>query len=399
MNVGTRAVYGSLQKAIGKAAPGRTLRITGTCTGSFTIPKPLLLQRGDAAAVLKGHGDTVLRVSGSGVTLIGLRIVGGTATACPTTGPGWVCGGGIHNTGVLTLIKTVVAGNTAPGGSGSSLGGGIYNDENATLSLTLSTVSDNRATTDFSEADGAGIANAGTLHLDRSTISRNSASGEGDVYGGGIFEYQTTGLVIVASTISGNTMDAPGRAWGGGLYVDKGSVVIRNSTIAGNSVTGGGDQGRGGGIFESGAEMAISASTIASNRVTAPTGMGGGIWTNGAPTVRASIIAGNTADTGRDCTMDDPASSEGDNLIGSGASCLGFQDGQKGDQVGTNNAPVDARLATLASNGGPTKTRALRAGSPAINAGPPSMCATGKDQRGVKRPQGGGCDLGAYEKD
>jgi hypothetical protein len=50
----------------------------------------------------------------------------------------------------------------------------------------------------------------------------------------------------------------------------------------------------------------------------------------------------------------------------------------------------------------PPKTIALLAGSPAINAIPEGEngCATEitTDQRGVSRPQGSGCDIGAFEK-
>jgi len=57
----------------------------------------------------------------------------------------------------------------------------------------------------------------------------------------------------------------------------------------------------------------------------------------------------------------------------------------------------------LANNGGPTKTIALLKDSPAINAIPKgeSGCATEitSDQRGVSRPQGSGCEIGAYEKE
>jgi hypothetical protein len=48
----------------------------------------------------------------------------------------------------------------------------------------------------------------------------------------------------------------------------------------------------------------------------------------------------------------------------------------------------------LSDNGGPTQTHALLAGSPAIDAG--ASCPT-SDQRGAPRPQGGACDIGAYE--
>ena len=52
----------------------------------------------------------------------------------------------------------------------------------------------------------------------------------------------------------------------------------------------------------------------------------------------------------------------------------------------------------LAANGGPTQTHALLPGSPAIDAGGTSAngCPA-TDQRGFPRPQGGACDIGAFE--
>jgi hypothetical protein len=58
---------------------------------------------------------------------------------------------------------------------------------------------------------------------------------------------------------------------------------------------------------------------------------------------------------------------------------------------------ADPLLGALADNGGPTQTRALNTGSPAIDAGNSGACPA-TDQRGVSRPQGGGCDIGAYER-
>ena len=63
---------------------------------------------------------------------------------------------------------------------------------------------------------------------------------------------------------------------------------------------------------------------------------------------------------------------------------------------GTSLNNTDPLLLPLANNGGPTWTMGLRAGSPALNtadcaAAPPT------DQRGYARPNGPGCDLGAYE--
>jgi Ca2+-binding RTX toxin-like protein len=56
---------------------------------------------------------------------------------------------------------------------------------------------------------------------------------------------------------------------------------------------------------------------------------------------------------------------------------------------------VSPLLGSLADYGGPTSTHALLTGSPAID-GVTGTCEIA-DQRGVPRPQGTGCDIGAYE--
>lgn len=397
-NTTTGVTFANLQKAITRAPAGTILRITGTCVGSYTIGKPLTLQKGGTTAVLKGNGSTVLTVTGGPVRLIGLRITGGTASVCPAY-TDWVCGGGISNTGTLTLTNTTVAGNTAAGGATrSALGGGIYNDAVASLTLTRSTVSGNAVSSGLLEADGAGIDNEGVLRVVKSTISGNSSTSAVHGYGGGIFDYLDTTLIVTASTISGNTISAPGKAQGGGIFIADGLVALTNSTVSGNSVAGGDNESLGGGIYDASTTFTVTSSTIAANRAIGFGGMGGGIYSDGTPGVGSTIIAGNSSDMGRDCTITPAASSLGNNLIGSGASCLAFQNGVNHDLVGTNASPVNARLAPLAANGGPTLTRALKAGSPAINAAGIAPCDTSKDQRGVTRPRGSACDIGAFEK-
>jgi hypothetical protein len=57
---------------------------------------------------------------------------------------------------------------------------------------------------------------------------------------------------------------------------------------------------------------------------------------------------------------------------------------------------ISPRLGPLADNGGPTLTMALLAGSPALDAGDDLACPPA-DQRGIPRPQGSHCDIGALE--
>ena len=73
---------------------------------------------------------------------------------------------------------------------------------------------------------------------------------------------------------------------------------------------------------------------------------------------------------------------------------------QATDDVAT---PNDPGLGTLGANGGPTQTMLPQPESPVIDAIPAAACQTGVasgitvDQRGVTRPQGPGCDIGAVE--
>jgi hypothetical protein len=77
--------------------------------------------------------------------------------------------------------------------------------------------------------------------------------------------------------------------------------------------------------------------------------------------------------------------SQGHNLIGSGGG-IGFVNGVNGDLVGTFLNPIDPKLGPLANNGGPTKTHALLAGSPAIDRGD-NTGVPATDQRGAGFPR------------
>ena len=117
--------------------------------------------------------------------------------------------------------------------------------------------------------------------------------------------------------------------------------------------------------------------------------LGGGLYKEtGTTTLEATILAANTASTGPNCGGS--VDTAGHNLISKKAGCM------------ITPLPSDivnkgAKLGTLGKHGGPTETISLLASSPAINAIPSAQCAVGKDQRGVKRPQGNRCDIGAFE--
>jgi hypothetical protein len=105
--------------------------------------------------------------------------------------------------------------------------------------------------------------------------------------------------------------------------------------------------------------------------------------------ISMSILANGQG--GGNCGGQAPITDAGYN-IDSGSSC-GFS---AASHSMINTQP---QLDALASNGGPTQTMALPAGSPAVNAIPSTVtgCTGTTDQRGTIRPQGAGCDVGAYE--
>ncbi|HUE98716.1 MAG TPA: carboxypeptidase-like regulatory domain-containing protein, partial [Anaerolineales bacterium] len=120
----------------------------------------------------------------------------------------------------------------------------------------------------------------------------------------------------------------------------------------------------------------INNSTISNNE-------GGGLFNNGAFILKNTIVAGNTIE---DCNGS-PYTSEGYNIIRDITACTIIA--TDGDQFG-----VDPLLGSFLSDLGFSPPLL---NSPAIDAGNDSTCLN-VDQRGVPRPQGAACDIGAYER-
>jgi CSLREA domain-containing protein len=202
---------------------------------------------------------------------------------------------------------------------------------------------------------GGGISSisGGNVNISNSTLSGNSTPGSG----GGIF---CSGTVNVSnSTFSGNQSGNSG----GGIFAYSGVVNIINSTFSGNSTPG----NNGGGIFVYFSAAAnITNSTFAGNSAE----FGGGIYnTNtGVVNLRNTIVALNTTTAGSP-DINNTVTSQGHNLLGKSNGSSGLTDGVNGDKVGTVAMPLDPQIGPLQNNGGPTFTRALLIGSPALDAG------------------------------
>ncbi|MFL5796423.1 MAG: choice-of-anchor Q domain-containing protein [Actinomycetota bacterium] len=216
----------NLQTAINAATAGDTLDVSGHCTGNFTINKNLTLQ-GDGATVLDGNhtGSTVTVATGVNATLSDLTVTGGTAAF----------GGGIDNTGTVTVQDSTVSGNTANGASG----GGIFNNA-GTVTVQDSTVSGNTATASFAAAGGGIFTNTGTVTVQDSTVSGNTTNGN-PAFGGGIHINGGT-VTVQDSTVSGNTVNGGGVAFGGGINIG-GTASVTATIVSGNSVSGAGTFG------------------------------------------------------------------------------------------------------------------------------------------------------------
>jgi predicted outer membrane repeat protein len=349
---------GSLRDALGRIAEGGTITVDGSLagetitltSGQLTAERSVTVDGPDASPVTisAAGASRVLQVNaGADVSMNDLVLRDGVAAPQ---------GGGILNYGDLSLERVVVTDNveSEPTPSGTEPfrlgGGGIYNGDGASLSLTDSTVSNNES------------------------LNHN---------GGGIYGFFNSTITVIRSTISGNV----GGDVAGGLRT-LGDLEVVNSTISGNTST----KWHGGAVFATDGTVSIANSTIVGN--SAPSGTAGGLMvaTFGAP-VDVSVANSIIADNGDyNCQVEGGAAavltSLGGNVV-TDSSC----DAVAADQV---VAAGTAGVGSLADNGGPTLTHALLAGSPALDAADEATCPD-TDQRGVARPQGASCDVGAFE--
>ncbi len=146
-------------------------------------------------------------------------------------------GGGIHNQGTLTIIRSTITGNLATEADllSGGAGGGIMNQVGATVDIRNSTISGNT-----SNDDGGGLFNISTAALSNTTVSGNTAVGSG----GGIYVSDFASLpsvILNNTTVTDN--DAP---FGGGIFAlssvfNLGNVTMRNSIIASQAILAGSD--------------------------------------------------------------------------------------------------------------------------------------------------------------
>jgi len=270
-------------------------------------------------------------------------------------------GGGISNAASsATLNNLHIADNTS--------GGGVRNGGSTLTHLTLS----NSTVTGNAAASGGGILNAGVgavFDIYNTSIAANTASGSG----GGVFN---NGMM----TVSGSTLNRNQARSGGGIDHFGGHLTLTNDTLSGNAAS-----DNGGGLYNRGPAILTNV-TLSGNTANGPD-TGGNIFNDTAQMALRNTIVANSEADGNCFNSDGLLTSSGHNLD-SGNTC---RFGSPGDLTIT-----DPLLGPLHDNGGPTLTHALLPGSPAIDHADHLQCPP-VDQRGVSRPQGSGCDIGAYE--
>ena len=328
-------------------------------------------------------------------------------------------GGGLYNgSATITLSKCLITGNTSSDtGDDLCSGGGISNS--GILTIDISEISSNTCTDFFGatpSAIGGGISNSGTVTINNSTLKDNSINSGYYAYGGGIGNNEGSTCTISNSTISGNAIIGIGVAFGGGILFSKCSGSVTNSTICGNSCNTA-TYCNGGGICNAGATLNLKFTTVANNSAggggAGMYNVGFGVSFPGSLTVENTIVSinidnnsiydynqaavaalsltnGILVDNGHNIVeyQNVEATSGGFNALSDilyntkyNAPGTSFNSWTKGGNLNLGNLNLSA---TLASNGGTNQTLAISAGSFAINSGLWDASIT-TDQRGTAR--------------
>jgi hypothetical protein len=329
--------------------------------------------------------------------------------------------------GIVTVTNCTFSGNVAWNTSGGALHG-----RSSTINITGSTFNANSSNQGgfggaiwvdgvTPIASGAG----GTLQISATTFTGNSSRNQGGAIGFYLYPEQSESATLNTVSVIGNqVLDSSGtflgtRAFGGGISGDRGDVTIVNSTVANNLVRSTASGGSGGGLsFTANGTVTIVNTTISGNRAegTNENAIGGGLLVSGNTqpfqvthatiafnfasftgggivsqangTLRNTIVAGNDS-----AAFASPFQDQCTTQLTNGGGVLEFP-ANNPPCVGGSRIVADPRLGPLTANGGFSPTHLLQAGSPAIDAG---ACVVATDQRGVARPQGAACDLGAVE--
>ena len=396
---------GSLRDKLASAAPGDTIDFDASLAGqtihlqsTITLSQNVTID-GSALAVpitlsgdsdSDGVGDVTIFVINSGTTVVINNLVLTKGKAVNDNG------GAISNNGTLTVNNSIFVENRAPDSGYSA--GAIYSY--GSLTVNNSKFLNNTAAYGGGAIQAVGQV-ADTLNISNSTFAYNYTNSGG---GGGAIYSAIATATITNSTFTHNTAAT---VEGGGISIIGGTTTVTGSTFAYNSAATGGSIG-----VWNGAVLNVSNSTFAHN--TAPSGISGGIYNYGTVNLYNSTFSDNTAGTHGIDIANYSNLNFANNIMANATTYFSCNNSgsiginlnnliEDGSSSCSPTLAVDPQLDTLGDNGGSTQTMALLSGSPAIDAGNNTTCAaapvSNADQRGVIRPIGTNCDLGAYEAD
>jgi hypothetical protein len=442
---GAMTIYGStiISGNVATVNGGGIYNDNGTITIDSSTVVSNVADLGDGGGIWSNNGTMTI----DGGTIVGntadeegggiyngagtMTIGGGSTIAHNTLSPSSIyAGGGIYNSGPMTITNSSVAHNTSPAGAG----GGIRHGSGSTL-----VIADSDITSNTSQWRGGGIWTWGDVVLTNVTIQGNeSTSGDGggigmdatsgmtatvtllncavignvaDDEGGGVSTYSANNgmrIAVISNTIIGHNS----ATHGGGIFNQRvvtltnsavisnsagrgggiesrggGSLALTNVTLSGNEANGATSDHGGGGLLHFNGTTDMVNVTIAHNRTVA--GDGGGIGhRSGTVNVLNTLITENIDDGGEGPDCYGTLTSQGYNLIGDTTGCS-----NNGTLIGVISNTTATVIDPLTETMG-TLVHPLADGSVAVDHGTDAGCP-GTDQRGVGRIPP--CDIGAYE--
>lgn len=357
----------SLAYAVGQAAPGDTVEISGTLSDDSSVAlneAMTLAANPDASdATIQGSGDADgLLLVNDAVTLRGLTLEDGYSS-----------------------------------GSG---GGAITVGAGADVTIIDSTLADNTADYDGGAIDNGGWATpGGTVTIIDSTLTGNAAGGDGGAIDNADWGASDDTVTISGSTLTGNTAGMDGGAIDNtDEYGSDGSVTITDTTLSDNLAMFDGGAIDNNDFAGSGGTVTIADSTLNDDtsfqhgQEIDAVGYGGGVY------MAADVINGSCFEA-NNFINDDGYNAATD------SSCLGST------VAGSDSLSPDAAdFGPLEANGGPTQTSLLTEGNPALGliphgtsvstgpGGSVTVACPATDQRGITSAPGAACDAGAVQQ-
>ncbi len=441
---------------IARSSTGGTanFRLFDVGVGSSLTLRGLTLSNGYAAAGNAAYGGGALGAGGAifnqgTLSLLRCTLDANTARGGSSGGPSGLYGGagvgqdsqfdvgGGPNGGARGAQASDANfgsnGNGGPGGTGGSGGLGGGGGVGAYGGYADGTGSGGNGGSGGVGGFGGGGAVGGSAGLGGSgSVSSRGSSGSGGSggfgAGGGAAAGPTTPVVGATGGFGGGSAFASsgggGAGMGGAIFNDAGNVALTNVTLTNDLAQGGNGSsssdngsGYGGAIFNYAGSLTQDFVTLSGNNVAAGTGGRGGSANGGAiyslaDSAAACSAGGNTCSTSGNATLtmnhSIAANSRGGaqdvvvNAINSGSSsgsgaynAIGAATGFTASNAVSGTLSLGALPATL--TGGLVDVMIPQTGSVAIDAAGSAPCSQATDQRGMSRPQGAACDVGAVE--